>query len=217
MKQKFKRGLSLIIACVMILALLPTAVFAEGGSGDNSSNEINAGYFVLLPEMATTDKTSSNYLPYAEESTTDRATVDVTTGYIGYITEAAKTEVDAVTPDANGTKRLAITSADYNTYLTQPTDYGQLEEKWGIQDGQNYEIVWYEINNSGLSSKWPEVAAENQDGTRVTSAGYHVDGYVQGVAINVLYNANYPIEGDESSYEDTNDGNLKSGDSYRCV
>ncbi len=50
MKQKFKRGLSLIVVCAMLMALLPTAAFAAdpgGGVPDDVAGGIN-GYMVGL-------------------------------------------------------------------------------------------------------------------------------------------------------------------------
>ena len=192
-------------------------------------NTYGAGYFVLVPSAIpekfnpATGYDPSQYLPYDEETIDSGESshiVDRTTGYIGSITEAAKRALETKTAGTDGIKRLEIGSSNYTAYLIPPEDaeLGKVYQEYldNDQDPQ-YQIVWYQINNESVSASWPTI----DEGGR-TGNGYHVDGFVQGVPIEVRYYANDGTGaggyGDFADHKVNSSGTpLKSGDSYTIL
>ena len=188
-----------------------------------------AGYFVLVPSAIpgdfnpATGYDPSQYLPYDKEtigSGESSHIVDCTTGYIGSITEAAKQALETKTAGTDGIKRLEIGSGDYTDYLIPPenAELGEVYQKYlNSASGTQYQIVWYQINNESVSASWPDIDAEGD-----TTSGYHVDGFVQGVPIDVRYYANDGTgTGGYGKFVDhakNSSGTLlKSGDSYTIL
>ena len=183
-----------------------------------------AGYFVLVPSAIPDDfdptkgYDPSQYLPYNAETIGSESSaheVNSTTGYIGFITQDA---VTALTDLGGGIQRLEISEDDYADYLVQPqgSELGRIWSEYldigsdGIEDN-NYKVVWYQINNHTLSASWPNI---DQGGH--TKAGYHVDGYIEGVDIDVVYAKN---DGTDTIYRHSKvDGEpIKSGDTYTVL
>ena len=183
-----------------------------------------AGYFVLVPSAIpgdfnpATGYDPSQYLPYDKETIGSESSaheVNSTTGYIGFITQDA---VTALTDLGGGIQRLEISEDDYADYLVQPqgSELGRIWSEYldidsdRIEDN-NYKVVWYQINNHTLSASWPNI---DQGGH--TKAGYHVDGYIEGVDIDVVYAKN---DGTDTIYRHSKvDGEpIKSGDTYTVL
>ena len=167
-----------------------------------------AGYFVLVPGTMPDDPSDSYetdaYVPGSERiQDTSGRWVDVTTGFIGYITDAAAEAVLKAPSDDKGHHRLTIDENDYDAYLSVPKNYTS-EIDAMLEDGCS--IVWYQINNAGLSTEWPDISEE-------TGEGYHVDGYIKGADITVRYHANNDTTGEGSYF----DHPATSGQSYTVL
>ncbi len=162
---------------------------------------VGAGYFVLVPGNIPEDfdpsdglnadqylpNSEGDYVPYGDNP---NHKVDNTTGYIGYITEDAAATVDDM--EGEGTHRLLLTPELAKQYLIPPTgaELGKVYDEYlsGANAGK-YEIVWYQINNESVGYNWPNVTTNSS-----TKDGYHVDGYITGVPIEVRYYANDETE-----------------------
>ena len=149
-----------------------------------------AMYFVLLPNRGVPKSGASqgtaNYLP---NETSDGGVKGVTrkTGYEGYLTEDGKEAADKGEFSANGVDP---------SYLIVPSDLGFFTRANWSADGETYikdtntpaanitallgtnykpqiaEVVWYTVKYDSTD-------------------GYHVDGYVKNVDVNVTYHSNY--------------------------
>ena len=149
-----------------------------------------AMYFVLLPNRGVPKSGASqgtaNYLP---NETSDGGVKSVTrkTGYEGYLTEDGKEAADKGEFSANGVDP---------SYLIVPSDLGFFTRANWSADGETYikdtntpaanitallgtnykpqiaEVVWYTVKYDSTD-------------------GYHVDGYVKNVDVNVTYHSNY--------------------------
>ena len=160
-----------------------------------------AGYFVLVPSAIPDDfdptegYSVDTYLPNTEGDTVTYENdadhkVDNTTGYIGYITQAA---VDYWTENKDSDNRVEISDDMILDFLRMPEEGG-----WGKvwteylskkdNDGKAlYTLVPYQINNHSLGVKWPNITPQTDGKYDTKKVGYHVDCYIQGVEINVLY------------------------------
>ena len=150
-----------------------------------------AMYFVLLPNRGVPKSGASqgtaNYLP---NETSDGGVKGVTrkTGYEGYLTEEGRKVAD---------KGGAFSATGVNpNYLVQPTNLGFFTRANWSADGETY------IKNTNTSAAnitallgtnynpliaevvWYTVKYDPTD-------GYHVDGYVKNVDVNVTYHSNY--------------------------
>ena len=203
-----------------------TWTFTPDGGG-TTEQTYHVGYFVIMPGMLPDNfDPSQGYDPntYVPNSTGDYVMygnngnhfVNNTTGYLGDITAAA---ADAVaTADNNRFEITASTEEElqalYELYLEVPTDLGQVEE-------YREDIVWYQINNRGLSPEWPNADTAT---TPVSGVTYHVDGYIPNVNIEVRYYANdgttvdgYPYGKHVDHYLNSDGTTLQSGDSYTIL
>ena len=201
-----------------------TWTFTPDGGG-TTEQTYHVGYFVIMPGMLPDNfDPSQGYDPntYVPNSTGDYVMygnngnhfVNNTTGYLGDITAA-----DAVaTADNNRFEITASTEEElqalYELYLEVPTDLGQVEE-------YREDIVWYQINNRGLSPEWPNADTAT---TPVSGVTYHVDGYIPNVNIEVRYYANdgttvdgYPYGKHVDHYLNSDGTTLQSGDSYTIL
>ena len=157
---------------------------------DPEVKKYEAKYFVLLPNCGEPKSGESqgwtNYLP---NETSDGGVKNATrkTGYVGYL----KPEGKAVA-DAGGT--FSATGVD-PSYLEPPTDLGFFDEdNW---TGTTYhadktttpadkitELLGANYNPKIAKVVWYTVKHESTD-------GYHVDGYVKNVDVNVTYHSNF--------------------------
>ncbi len=168
-----------------------------------------AKYFVLLPNRGEPESGASqgktNYLP----NDNCNGGVDgksTSTGYTGALTEAGVSAAGPNTYD-DSTNGIYNVNGFGSDYLVPPTELGFFDkDNWtngSYNDssadtsilGENFnvndiKIVWYTIKNQ--------------------EDGYHVDGYVKNVAINVTYHSNF---GTDATY---NDG-TKTGTNYTAL
>ena len=148
-----------------------------------------AMYFVLLPNRGVPKSGASqgtaNYLP---NETSDGGVKGVTrkTGYEGYLTEDGKEAADKGEFSANGVDSSYLilpsdlgffTAANWNgtTYPADKTNTSAADITALL--GTNYnpqiaEVVWYTVKHDDTD-------------------GYHVDGYIKNVDVNVTYHSNY--------------------------
>ena len=180
-----------------------------------------AGYFIMTPNSIPDDfdpsvgYSPSSYLPFDDEQATGNTSgwVDQTTGYIGYITDSAVADLMKAENMVGDRYRMPIEASNYSDYLIVPeeTDLGSIWRTYGEGiTSEAYEIVWYQINNASLSASWPEIDAA---GASTLEDTYHVDGYIKGVTVDVMYVAN---DGSDSQATYT-DRNKTTGDSYTVL
>ena len=150
-----------------------------------------AMYFVLLPNRGVPKSGESqgtaNYLP---NTTSDGGVKYATrkTGYAGHLTEAGKKVADnGGTFSANGVDP---------SYLIVPSDLGFFTKANWSADGENYikdtntlaanitALLGTNYNPQIAEVVWYTVKHDDTD-------GYHVDGYVKNVDVNVTYHSNY--------------------------
>ena len=149
-----------------------------------------AKYFVLLPNRGKPDDNHDQGKEFYLPNATSNGGVEgknTSTGYTGALTAAG---VAAAGPNTgnDSTNGIYDVNGYGSDYLVKPTELGFFDEdNWSNGsyndnsadisilgenfDVKNIEIVWYTI--------------KNQDD------GYHVDGYVKNVAINVTYHSNF--------------------------
>ena len=191
-----------------------------------------AGFFVLMPEKMTEDfqpgdvYPTDSYYPNADGDSVTTASnpegrVDDTTGYIGYLTEAGYeyfiAQAGGSYPADAGSVRVSIPTEKADEYLIIPEeeDLGTVWDEYLI-NGQ-YELVCYQINNSTLGVNWPSITSkagsnyETYDGQT-----FHVDCYIQGVAIAVTYDANYD-GGTIYKHDKVNGEVIRTGDRYTVL
>ena len=148
-----------------------------------------AKYFVLLPNRGEPKSGASqgwaSYLPNVDS---DGGVMGLTreTGYKGFLTPAGKQAADRGEFNANGVD---------GSYLVPPTDLGFFDEdNW---TGTTYhadktttpadkitELLGTNYNPKIAKVVWYTVKHESTD-------GYHVDGYVKNVDVNVTYHSNF--------------------------
>lgn len=202
---------------------LPWVFVSTSGGDVTETTDYKAGYFIILPDSIPDDfnpalgYSPSLYMPNQSKDTVDydgdgdrEHTVDNTTGYIGYLKEAGFTAFDT---GANSNGRLQITTSQQaEDYLIVPEDYGATVENY-LDNG--YTIVWYQINDSGLSSRWPNIDPDNKT-YQVEDETFHVDGYIANYPVTVTYN---PNGGTGTSYvHDKIDGqNILTGSNYAVL
>ena len=151
-----------------------------------------AKYFVLLPNRGEPKSGASqgwaSYLPNVDS---DGGVMNATrkTGYPGgYLTEEGRKAADRSEFNANGVDR---------SYLVPPTDLGFFTE--GNWTGTTYhadrtttpadkitELLGTKYNPHIAQVVWYTVKYDPTD-------GYHVDGYVKNVDVNVTYHSNYGV------------------------
>ena len=178
-----------------------------------------AKYFVLLPKRGTPKNNKNqgqeNYLPSSYDKATGTPGRDggvwglsADTGYEGFLTKAGKNRVrylgNSVTDIANGVDK---------DYLNVPTNLGFFTEKNWDSNG-NYTLqtntdgaarnalLGEGFNGTGFEIVWYTIKHEVD--------GYHVDGYLKGVPVNVTYHSNF---GDDATHVDT----ATTGDEYQAL
>ena len=178
-----------------------------------------AMYFILLPKRGTPKNNKNqgqeNYLPSSYDKATGTPGRDggvwglsADTGYEGFLTKAGKNRVrylgNSVTDIANGVDK---------DYLDVPTNLGFFTEKNWDSNG-NYTLqtntdgaarnalLGEGFNGTGFEIVWYTIKHEVD--------GYHVDGYLKGVPVNVTYHSNF---GDDATYVDT----ATTGDEYQAL
>ena len=149
-----------------------------------------AKYFVLLPNRGKPDDNHDQGKEFYLPNATSNGGVEgknTSTGYTGALTAAGVAAAGPNTGD-DSTNGIYDVNGYGSDYLVKPTELGFFDEdNWSNGsyndssadisilgenfDVKNIEIVWYTI--------------KNQDD------GYHVDGYVKNVAINVTYHSNF--------------------------
>ena len=151
----------------------------------------DAMYFVLLPNRGEPQSGASqgpaNYLP---NSKSDGGVIGVTRefGYPGgHLTEAGKEAADRSEFNVNGVDP---------SYLVVPSDLGFFTRANWSEDGKTYnkatntsatkitELLGTNYNPQIAEVVWYTVKHDDTD-------GYHVDGYVKNVDVNVTYHSNY--------------------------
>ena len=178
-----------------------------------------AKYFVLLPKRGTPKNNKNqgqeNYLPSSYDKATGTPGRDggvwglsADTGYEGFLTKDGKNRVrylgNSVTDIANGVDK---------DYLNVPTNLGFFTEKNWDSNG-NYTLqtntdgaarnalLGEGFNGTGFEIVWYTIKHEVD--------GYHVDGYLKGVPVNVTYHSNF---GDDATHVDT----ATTGDEYQAL
>ena len=189
-----------------------------------------AGYFVLVPSAIpdgfdpTEGYSVDTYLPNTEGDTVTYGDdtnhkVDNTTGYIGYITQAA---VDYWQQNNEGDDRVVIPADKISDFLRMPEEAGwgkvwtEYLSKTDVDDKALYTLVPYQINNHSLGVNWPNITPQTDGKYETKEVGYHVDCYIQGVEINVLYVKN---DGSTMTYthNQVNGNPIRSGDTYTVL
>ena len=178
-----------------------------------------AMYFILLPKRGTPKNNKNqgqeNYLPSSYDKATGTPGRDggvwglsADTGYEGFLTKAGKNRVrylgNSVTDIANGVDK---------DYLDVPTNLGFFTEtNWdsngnytlrtNTDDAARNALLGEGFNGTGFEIVWYTIKHEVD--------GYHVDGYLKGVPVNVTYHSNF---GDDATYVDT----ATTGDEYQAL
>ena len=183
-----------------------------------------AGYFVLVPDAIPEHFDPSVgynveiYYPNSQGDTVsyggnDNHKVDNTTGYIGYITQAGLGEFSK--NNKNGRLDLTgYTEEKIKSFLVLPEDFGKKVGDAYLDDDLGYELVPYQINSHTLGENWPNVTETDK-----TRDGYHVDCYIRGVQISVVYNANGGTNGTTTYYTDsgTETDPIRTGETYTVL
>ena len=178
-----------------------------------------AMYFVLLPKRGTpktnADQGQENYLPSSDNkalgitgSDGGVLTLNADTGYEGFLTDAGKKKVryigDSVTDIEHGLNDSGyldvpdnlgfFTPSNWNGNTYTPETHTTIDARNALLgesfNGTGFQIVWYTIKHQ--------------------SDGYHVDGYLKGVDVNVTYHSNF---GDDDTYVVT----ATTGDEYQAL
>ena len=177
-----------------------------------------AMYFILLPKRGTpktnADQGQENYLPSSDNkalgitgSDGGVLTLNADTGYEGFLTDAGKKKVryigDSVTDIEHGLNDSGyldvpdnlgfFTPSNWNGNTYTPETHTTIDARNALLgesfNGTGFQIVWYTIKHQ--------------------SDGYHVDGYLKGVDVNVTYHSNF---GDDDTYVVT----ATTGDEYQA-
>ena len=178
-----------------------------------------AMYFILLPKRGTpktnADQGQENYLPSSDNKALDITgsdggvlTLNADTGYEGFLTDAGKKKVryigDSVTDIEHGLNDSGyldvpdnlgfFTPSNWNGNTYTPETHTTIDARNALLgesfNGTGFQIVWYTIKHQ--------------------SDGYHVDGYLKGVDVNVTYHSNF---GDDDTYVVT----ATTGDEYQAL
>lgn len=178
-----------------------------------------AMYFILLPKRGTpktnADQGQENYLPSSDNkalgitgSDGGVLTLNADTGYEGFLTDAGKKKVryigDSVTDIEHGLNDSGyldvpdnlgfFTPSNWNGNTYTPETHTTIDARNALLgesfNGTGFQIVWYTIKHQ--------------------SDGYHVDGYLKGVDVNVTYHSNF---GDDETYVVT----ATTGDEYQAL
>ena len=176
-------------------------------------------YFILLPKRGTpktnADQGQENYLPSSDNkalgitgSDGGVLTLNADTGYEGFLTDAGKKKVryigDSVTDIEHGLNDSGyldvpdnlgfFTPSNWNGNTYTPETHTTIDARNALLgesfNGTGFQIVWYTIKHQ--------------------SDGYHVDGYLKGVDVNVTYHSNF---GDDDTYVVT----ATTGDEYQAL
>ena len=147
-----------------------------------------AMYFVLLPNRGVPKSGESqgwtNYLPNVDS---DGGVMGLTreTGYKGHLTEEGKEAANKGEFNANGVDP---------SYLIVPSDLGFFTRANWSEDGKTYKpstnvtdikaLLGANYNPTIAKVVWYTVKHDDTD-------GYHVDGYVKNVDVNVTYHSNF--------------------------
>ena len=178
-----------------------------------------AMYFILLPKRGTpktnADQGQENYLPSSDNkalgitgSDGGVLTLNADTGYEGFLTDAGKKKVryigDSVTDIEHGLNDSGyldvpdnlgfFTPSNWNGNTYTPETHTTIDARNALLgesfNGTGFQIVWYTIKHQ--------------------SDGYHVDGYLKGVDVNVTYHSNF---GDDDTHVVT----ATTGDEYQAL
>ena len=178
-----------------------------------------AMYFILLPKRGTpktnADQGQENYLPSSDNNALGITgsdggvlTLNADTGYEGFLTDAGKKKVryigDSVTDIEHGLNDSGyldvpdnlgfFTPSNWNGNTYTPETHTTIDARNALLgesfNGTGFQIVWYTIKHQ--------------------SDGYHVDGYLKGVDVNVTYHSNF---GDDDTYVVT----ATTGDEYQAL
>ena len=178
-----------------------------------------AMYFILLPKRGTpktnADQGQENYLPSSDNkalgitgSDGGVLTLNADTGYEGFLTDAGKKKVryigDSVTDIEHGLNDSGyldvpdnlgfFTPSNWNGNTYTPETHTTIDARNALLgesfNGTGFQIVWYTIKHQ--------------------SDGYHVDGYLKGVDVNVTYHSNF---GDDDTCVVT----ATTGDEYQAL
>ena len=178
-----------------------------------------AMYFILLPKRGTpktnADQGQENYLPSSDNkalgitgSDGGVLTLNADTGYEGFLTDAGKKKVrdigESVTDIEHGLNDSGyldvpdnlgfFTPSNWNGNTYTPETHTTIDARNALLgesfNGTGFQIVWYTIKHQ--------------------SDGYHVDGYLKGVDVNVTYHSNF---GDDDTHVVT----ATTGDEYQAL
>ena len=165
----------------------------------NPETKTEAKYFVLLPNLGVPKSGESqgpaSYLPNADSDggVTGR---NAGNGYEGYLTEAGKAIADAKYTgyDAtNGYTKIDDVGVE-SKYLLPPTNLGFFTAtNW---NGTTYPADKTNTSATNITALLgtnykPQIAEVVWYTIKKQSDGYHVDGYVQNVDVNVTYHSNF--------------------------
>lgn len=173
-------------------------------------------YFVLLPNrerpQSGADQGPDNYLP-SSLSDGGVAGCNNETGYIGGdLTKAGKDIADdnySKNDAINGYTKIDDVGVE-DKYLVPPTDLGFFNESYWGEDGKYngpgdpFTSLGTDFNGKDIKIVWYTI--------KKLDDGYHIDGYVKNVVINVTYHSNF---GEDKTFTDpTRTGTYYEARSY---
>ena len=173
-------------------------------------------YFVLLPNrerpQSGADQGPDNYLP-SSLSDGGVAGCNNETGYIGGdLTKAGKDIADdnySKNDAINGYTKIDDVGVE-DKYLVPPTDLGFFNESYWGEDGKYngpgdpFTSLGTDFNGKDIKIVWYTI--------KKLDDGYHIDGYVKNVVINVTYHSNF---GEDETFTDpTRTGTYYKARSY---
>ena len=170
-------------------------------------------YFVLLPNrerpQSGADQGPDNYLP-SSLSDGGVAGCNNETGYIGGdLTKAGKDIADdnySKNDAINGYTKIDDVGVE-DKYLVPPTDLGFFNESYWGEDGKYngpgdpFTSLGTDFNGKDIKIVWYTI--------KKLDDGYHIDGYVKNVVINVTYHSNF---GEDKTFTDS----TRTGTNYEA-
>ena len=178
-----------------------------------------AQYFVLLPNRdKPTSGKSQGRASYLPNKTSDGGVTgrNAEKGYEGYLTPEGKKMADrnhSILDAKNGYTKIDGVESEY---LEPPTNLGFFTKANWSEDGKTYNekskttdpfsVLGENFNVNNIRVVWYTIKRQID--------GYHVDGYVAGVPVNVTYHTNYAKNGITGMEETFEEVSATSGETY---
>ena len=143
MKHKFKRGLSLILSCALVLTLLPATALAAGGGHNGQSGNYNSNNWYKDVDTSTvtfkivngTWNADQNFGGEVNDDGTEVSfTVYKHSNEIGYVYECGEHNSTNSTTTME-TILNAILGDNAATYITPDTGYKVTSQDWAVERG----------------------------------------------------------------------------------